>query len=67
MCHRAAGDGRQPMVHEVNCKGAGYQDCEFLIRSENVDELLKVVKQHAEETHGQSVSDADVRGLMQDA
>jgi len=54
------------MVQEVNCKGAGYEDCEFLIRSENVDELIKIVQQHAEHTHGQSVEDTDVRGLMQD-
>lgn len=55
------------MVHEVNCKSAGYEDCEFLIRSENVDELIRFVQQHAEQTHGQSVGDSDVRGLMQDA
>ena len=55
------------MVHEVNCKGAGYTDCEFLVRSENVDELVRIVQQHAEQTHDQSVTDADVRGLMHDA
>ncbi|MFP8958702.1 DUF1059 domain-containing protein [Natrialbaceae archaeon A-CW3] len=54
------------MVHEVTCKGAGYEDCEFLIRSENVDELIRFVQRHAEETHDQSVTGTDVRGLMQD-
>ena len=54
------------MVHEVNCKGAGYEDCEFLVRSENDDELIRFVQRHAEETHNQPVSGADVRGLMQD-
>jgi len=55
------------MVREVNCKSAGYEDCAFLVRSENVDELIRFVQQHAERTHGQSVADADVEGLMQDA
>lgn len=54
------------MVQEVNCKEAGYEDCEFLIRSENVDEMIQFVKQHSEQTHGKSVSDADVRSVMQD-
>ena len=54
------------MVQEVNCKGAGYEDCEFLIQSENVDELIQFVKRHAEETHGQPVSRKDVRELIQD-
>ena len=55
------------MVKEVNCKGAGYDDCEFLVRSENVDELVRFVQQHAEQTHEQSVSGTDVRSLMHDA
>ena len=53
------------MSNEVNCKGAGYPDCEFLIRSENVDELIRFTQQHSEETHGQSVSESDVRSVMQ--
>jgi predicted small metal-binding protein len=53
------------MVNEVNCKGAGYDDCEFLIRSENVEELIRFVQQHSEESHGQSVSGSDVRSVMQ--
>lgn len=55
------------MVHEVNCKGAGYTDCEFLIRSEDEDELIRFVQRHAEQTHDATVSGADVRGLMHDA
>ena len=54
------------MVHEVNCKGAGYENCEFLIRSENIDELIQFVQHHAEETHNQSVAETDIRGLMKD-
>ena len=54
------------MVHEVNCKSAGYTDCEFLVRSEDADELIQFVQDHAEHTHDQSVSDSDVRGLMKE-
>lgn len=54
------------MAKEVNCKQAGYDDCEFLIRSENTDELIGFVRTHAEETHGHEVSESDVRGLLQD-
>lgn len=54
------------MVTEVNCKDAGYPDCEFLIRSENVDELIRFTQQHSEQIHGQSVSRSDVEGVMQD-
>lgn len=66
ICRQLTGDWRRPMVREVNCKGAGYEDCEFLIRSENVDELIRFVQRHAEETHDQSVTGSDVRGLMRD-
>lgn len=55
------------MVHEVNCNGAGYKDCEFLIRSEDEDELIRFVQRHAKELHETSVSGNDVRGLIQDA
>ena len=54
------------MIHEVNCKSAGYDNCGFLIRSENKDELIRMVQQHAEHTHDQAVSGSDVRGLIQD-
>lgn len=54
------------MVHEVNCKGAGYEDCEFLIKSESENELIRIVQRHAEETHDQSVTESDIRGLMRD-
>lgn len=54
------------MVREVNCKGAGYEDCEFLVRSEREDELIRFVQEHSEQTHDQSVTDSDVRSVMQD-
>ena len=54
------------MTHQVNCKSAGYEDCEFLVQSENADELIRLVQRHAEQTHKQSVTEDDVRGLMKD-
>lgn len=36
--------------------------CDFQIRSENEDELVEFVQQHAKETHDMDVSQEDVRG-----
>lgn len=55
------------MTKEVSCRDAGYDDCEFLIRSENEVELIDFVRQHSRDTHDASVSTADVRGVMRDA
>lgn len=49
------------MVKEVNCKEAGYEDCEFVIRDENEEELIDLVQQHSERTHNTSASREDVR------
>ena len=54
------------MVKEVNCKEAGYKDCEFVIRDENEEELIDLVQHHSEQTHDTSVSREDVRGLMKE-
>lgn len=47
------------MVNQVDCT-----DCEFLIRDENEDELIELVQQHAENTHGMSASRTDVEGWI---
>jgi predicted small metal-binding protein len=52
------------MVKEVSCKEAGYDDCEFLIRDENEDELIELVQHHAEHTHDMSIAREDVEGLV---
>jgi predicted small metal-binding protein len=54
------------MVKEVNCKEAGYEDCEFLIRDENEEELIDLVQQHSEQTHNTSVSREDVQAVMKE-
>ncbi|MFC6732145.1 MULTISPECIES: DUF1059 domain-containing protein [unclassified Haladaptatus] len=54
------------MAHQVLCRDAG-NDCDFMIRSENKDELIEMVKMHAKETHGLDYSTADVEGVMKSA
>lgn len=54
------------MVKEVRCIHAGFEDCEFLIRSENEAELVEIVQPHAEETHGISVSRDHVGKIASD-
>lgn len=39
------------MVKEISCLHAGFEDCEFLIRSENEEEIIEFARQHAERTH----------------
>lgn len=54
------------MVKEVSCIHAGFEDCEFLIRSEAEPELIQIVQQHAENTHNISVSRDHVEKIMRD-
>ncbi|WP_254273309.1 DUF1059 domain-containing protein [Haloarcula marina] len=49
------------MAKEIVCRDAGY-DCDFMIRSENEEELIEVVQQHAQETHDTEMSQEDIRG-----
>lgn len=54
------------MVKEVSCIHAGFEDCEFLIRSENDSELIEIVQKHAENTHDVSVSRDHVEKIMRE-
>ncbi|MDG5775311.1 DUF1059 domain-containing protein [Haloarculaceae archaeon H-GB2-1] len=45
---------------EFSCQSAGV-DCDFMVRSENDDELMEVVKEHVKEAHDMDLSDSDVR------
>jgi predicted small metal-binding protein len=49
------------MAREISCRDAGF-DCDFMIRSENEEELIEFVQQHAKETHDTEMSSSDVRG-----
>lgn len=54
------------MVKEVRCIHAGFEDCEFLVRSENEAELIGIVQKHAEGTHDISVSPEHVERIMRE-
>jgi len=49
------------MPKEIACREAGY-DCDFMIRSENEDELIGFVQEHVKSTHDTDMSSADIRG-----
>ena len=49
------------MANEIACRDAGY-DCDFMIRSENEDELIEFVQEHVRETHDAELSASDIRG-----
>lgn len=44
----------------------GYEGCAFMVRSESEEEAIKMVQQHAQETHGDSFSRDDVKGVLQE-
>jgi len=50
------------MAREVACREAGY-DCDFVIRSENEDELVEFVKEHAQNTHDAELTEVDIQGI----
>ena len=54
------------MVKEVSCIHAGFEDCEFLIRSEDERELVEFVRKHAEQTHDVSVTRDHVENITRE-
>lgn len=54
------------MVKEVACIHAGFEDCAFLVRTEDEDELVDIVKGHAERVHDVSVSREHVERIARD-
>lgn len=55
------------MVKELACADAGYDDCSFMIRDENEDELVEIVQMHAKGSHDTDLDRTDVEGLMHEA
>lgn len=55
------------MVKEIRCIHAGFEECDFLIRSENETELVEFVQRHAQQTHDVSVSRDHVQKIMREA
>lgn len=52
------------MAKEIVCRDAGY-DCDFMIRSENEDELVEFVQRHARDTHDTDMSRSDIESAWQ--
>ena len=40
------------MAYEISCIHAGAEDCAFLIRSEDKEEVIEFAMRHGEEVHG---------------
>jgi len=49
------------MAHQFSCSACGFQ-----VRSENDDELIELVRNHAGEMHDMNVSPSDVRAGWED-
>lgn len=54
------------MVKEIRCINAGFEDCEFLVRSENEDELIEFAQRRAERTHATSAARDHLKKIMTD-
>lgn len=54
------------MAYQMSCQDAGI-DCEFMIRSEDRDELVTFVQQHAQDVHDTEMSSSEVRNLLSGA
>ncbi|AFD00051.1 putative small metal-binding protein [Methanocella conradii HZ254] len=52
-----SGDG---MAQEFSCKDAGVPACSFMVRDENVDELVNIVQRHASMFHNEALGKEDV-------
>jgi predicted small metal-binding protein len=50
------------MAHQYSCSA-----CAFQVRSENEDEIIDLVQNHAEEQHDMSPSADDIRDGMESA
>jgi len=50
------------MAYEIVCADAGY-DCDFMIRSEDEDEIVEFVQEHARNVHGDELEAADIQEL----
>lgn len=54
------------MPKKVICRDAGY-DCDFEVKSEDVDEVIEFTQRHAKGTHDMELSRTDTEGLLKDA
>lgn len=54
------------MAKEIRCINAGFEDCAFLIRSEDEAEVIEVAQRHAERAHDTEASRDHLETVMQD-
>ncbi|GAD51748.1 hypothetical protein MBEHAL_0508 [Halarchaeum acidiphilum MH1-52-1] len=54
------------MVNAVFCRDRGH-DCDFAVQTDNDDELVHHVQDHAERIHDVELSRADVEDLITEA
>ncbi|WP_435098014.1 DUF1059 domain-containing protein [Halarchaeum sp. P4] len=54
------------MVNAVFCRDRGH-DCDFGVETDNVDELVHHMQDHAERVHDEELSRADVEDLIAEA
>ena len=52
------------MVHEISCINAGFEDCAFLIRSENEEEVIEFAQQHAKDIHDTDAPRAHLENVL---
>lgn len=53
------------MAYELACRDTG-MDCDFMVRSENEDEVVEMAREHMQNVHGQELSSDDARGMVQE-
>mgnify|MGYP002761132073 CR=1 FL=1 len=54
------------MAYQMSCQDAGI-DCDFMIRSEDRDELVSFVQQHAKDVHDSDMSKSEIQNLLSSA
>lgn len=52
------------MSYKIACSDSG-MECAFTVESDDEKEVMKLARTHAADKHGMSVSDDDLRELMQ--
>lgn len=54
------------MAKQISCINAGFEDCPFLIRSEDTEEVIEVAIHHAERAHGVETTREHAERIMVD-
>jgi predicted small metal-binding protein len=57
-----AGEERFDMAQQFECT---QQDCEFMVRANDEQEIVDMVQEHAQEKHGMSMDRNDVQGAIE--